>query len=995
MFANAAPPKLPSGQQMREMQLSSVVQEQIHTVALQVLQRLLSPLVRRYRLRKARLSLRQQYLAEHTSAGEVEAAIVSALQHVSYLGAVARDSLAATANNNNTASSATAAVVSGGVDALAATARSPTASHEGLPRPASASASFPTVAADTAALTALREQVREALAAQRASVAVYLQDEIVEWEWEPASEVLVLLAGAVERRGSAVAVARAMSANPFSVGLGGSTPGTRRQSAVAAHMPSRTGSLSYSRPGGGSRRGSAAGPGGYSNNNNNTSLSTSLAATTRSLPRRASAADVPFTASGGGRAYTSSPTSQGAGGGGHNNTINNVFLDGDARALAAPQVFGELACLGAFPYCATLSITSPTALLLRLPKEVYCSIVAACVPAEAQRRLLVESLQMRERLMPYYAPLTSARLLLCPLLTNLRPEQLEHIRDLAIPRVYAAGMECGEKENPHHIFFIRRGVVHMQRDGVVGGGAGPGAAMGMGHGVGSGAAGSEYSSQQTAGAIARASYSLELPKNRPVLVEGHTYGETGCIFGDALGDRYTAVTHVDMYLLPFQVLIQLMKQVPEVQSTVYRSAQELSFLRDKEWPGVLFGPRQFGIELPNVHGLVPTQGLLASMATTPTSMANADWHSTGNRTNAISNGSAVKRNSGGMLDPMRRPSNTGAMRRVTIFEDASTGGNTADRTATADRNDDHTSGGGGGLTGGRVSTALLTAMEQLPVVSLLPSFSDDFSQACTQQWQCVTYTKGDVIAAAGQECNRLLFFFEGRAGVVHNAALLKEELRPGPFGVADINSVGPHAICPIPAGHVVGYTCVRRHRWTSSIVALDDVVEVWEMRRNNFVQLLRTHGMEREMQTAALQLLQPLAVQKDRLAVLDYQPLLHPMPNSLWRQQAVPNVHPVVSTKEGAAVFPVWREGDFPLDRRASVADTSARGGSGGGRRSTLTAVGSVKVAAIANERQRSAGQRVGDSPKLMSQRSISAAALSDSDNGARTSFIARLASAA
>ena len=147
------------------------------------------------------------------------------------------------------------------------------------------------------------------------------------------------------------------------------------------------------------------------------------------------------------------------------------------------------------------------------------------------------------------------------------------------------------------------------------------------------------------------------------------------------------------------------------------------------------------------------------------------------------------------------------------------------------------------------------------------------------------------------------------------------------------------------------------------------------------------------MQTASLQLRQPLAVQKDRLTVLDYQPLLHPMPNSLWSQQAVPNVHPVVVTKEGAACFPVWREGDFPLDRRASVADVPARSGSGGGRRGTLTVMGSVRVAAIANERQRSAGQRLADSPKLASQPSVSAGVLSDSDSGARASFIARLTS--
>lgn len=949
MFTNILSTKLPSGQQMSQMQLPAVVQEQIYTIALQVLRRLLGPVVRRHRLRKARLLLQRQYLAEHAAADEVETAVTNALQYISFFGAVTREVNVASSNV------AAAAVVGG--DGVG-TARSPMSSHEGLPHAAaspSTSVSSPVV--DTAAAAELRNQVREAVAANLVHLVVFLQDEIVEWEWEPASEVLLLLAGTVERRGSAVAVSRAMSANPFAVGVGGSALGTRRPSATAAHLSSRSGSLSYGRPGAGggnSRRGSAS-----------LQPNASLTATTRSLPRRASSGagvEASFTAPGH-AAYASSSTLQGTNGG-------SAVVDLDAQLLAAPQVFNELACLGTFPCCATLSVTSPAALLLRMPKEVYCKMVSACVPADGQRRLLVEALQMRERLMLYYAPLTSARLLLCPLLAHLRPEQLEHICDLAIPRVYAAGMECGERENPRHIFFIRRGVVHMQRDGGMSDESNAAAAAAA-FTAGSVAA-SELSSQQTAAAASRASYSLELPKNRPVLVEGHTYGETGCIFGDAVGDRYTAVTHVDMYLLPFQVLIQLMKQVPEMQSAVYRSAQELSFLRDKEWPGVSFGPRQFGVELPRVHGIVPAQGLLAHMAAAPAS-TGVDWHSTGTRYKQNSNATG--------LDPLDRPGNGGggSTRRVTIFEDAPTGGATAEGTD--------------GLAGGRVSSALLAAMAQLPVVSLLPSFSGDFSKACMSQWHCVTYAKGDCIATAGQECNRLLVFFEGRAGVVVNAALLSEELRPGPFGVVDIASVGPEIVCPLPAGHVVGYTCVRRHRWTHSIIALDDVVEVWEMRRNSFVQLLRAHGMEREMQTASLQLLQPLAVQKDRLTVLDYQPLLHPMPNSLWSQQAVPNVHPVVVTKEGAACFPVWREGDFPLDRRASVADVPARSGSGGGRRGTLTVMGSVRVAAIANERQRSAGQRLADSPKLASQPSVSAGVLSDSDSGARASFIARLTS--
>ncbi|KPI86221.1 hypothetical protein ABL78_4734 [Leptomonas seymouri] len=927
--------KLPSGQQMDHLKLQNVVQEQIHTIALQVLQLLFVPLVQRYRLRKARLKLQRQYLAEQTSAEEVEAAAVNALHYVSFLDAATRDL------------STSPSTAAGG-----APIPSSILGHDGSAR-ANFSLSSPVFSfiGDSPIGVKISEQVRAAMESNLVHLVAYLQDEILEWEMEPASEVLVLLAGTVERSGSAVTVSRAMSASPFVAGGGvGAVPGVRRQSTVPVLVPSRRGSLSCGRPASNSLIGSVP-------MQPNASANASFAATARNLLRRASSGasvEVQF----------------------------NALGDGDVQLLSAPQVFGELACLGAFPYCATLSVTSPTALLLRIPKEVYCQMVSVCVPEEGQRRLLVEALQMRERLMPHYAPLTSARILLCPLLKHLRQEHLDHLRDLAIPRVYAAGMECGEKTKPRYIFFIRRGVVHMPRDsGMTGGGVGSGGGFGA-----ASMTVSDVSSQQTAAMVSRASYSLELPKNRQVLVEGHTYGESECIFGDASDERFIAVTHVDMYLLPFQVLIQLMKQVPEVQSTVYRSAQELSFLRDKEWPGTLFGPQQFGVELPNVHGIVPAQGLLANMASTPAAQ-NTDAQSMGKR---------CKRSSGLGLDPFGRRNgggeSGGATRRVTVFEEASHVGGKATGRTRASSTDAQS---GGGLTGGRVSTALLTAMEQLPVVSLLPSFSADFLKECTQQWQCVTYTKGDVIVAAREECNRLHLFFEGRAGLVRSAAVLREELRPGLFGIADIGRLGPEVICPIPAGHVVGYTCVRRHRWTHSIVALDDVVEVWEMRRSNFVQLLRTHGMEREMQIASLQLLQPLAVQNDRLTVLDYQPLLHPMPNSLWRQQAVPNLYPVVATKEDAECFPIWREGNFPLDRCASLTDVSARNGSVGGRRSTLFAPRSAGGAAGANERQRGAGRRIGDSPKRSRQQSLSGVALSDSDCGARTSFINRLSSAA
>ncbi|KAK7201962.1 Cyclic nucleotide-binding domain containing protein [Novymonas esmeraldas] len=937
--------KLPSGQQMVEDRLPPTVQEQLRAVAQQVLERLFAPIVRLYLARKARLALKHQLFASHASWEAVEAAAFSALQHLSYLGAVTRDLYTLTDSGRPYLGGSLSG--SGAAEAQA-----------------TVTMALPPVDAATGA--EIRDKVREMLNSGYVQVAVHLQEEVLEWEWEPASEVLVLVAGAVERRGTAVAVARAAAAAAGGgagvIGAGASPTGSRRGSVVAGHGQSRRGSTAAGSRPGTSRRDSAGALGsGFS--------------------RRTSVGFAPERAAG-------APGLAGAVGA--PGILNSAVLqvpstavgatEPDAERLSAPCVLNELPCVGGFPYCAALSVSSATAVVLRIPKAAYCHMVSECATSSGQRRLLVEALQMRQRLLPYFAPLTRARLQMCPLLTRLRTEQLEHLRDLMIPRVYAAGMECGEREKPTHIFFVRRGVVQMQRVASVSGDGGGGG--GREHSN----TNSEPTSPVATAPLGHAptSFSLALPKNRTVLVEGHTYGETSCIFGDSTGDRHTAVTHVDMYLLPFPVLIQLMKQEPEVQSAIYHSAQELSYLRDREWAAVLFGPSLVGTELPGVHGVVPAEGTLALMAAGVHDAVGGIGGFLGGRATAetsfsldpLSRGSAL-RGGGGGADR----GGTAPTRRVTIFEEASNGGGTVSR------------GGGGGanvhtapLTGGRVSTALLGAMEQLPLVGLLPSVTSDFYRDCVPHWQCVQYHKGDVIAAGGEECNRLLLFFEGRAGVVVSAALLQEEMRPGPFGRADVASVSPAVVHHIPAGHVVGYTCVRRHRWTRTILAVDDLVEVWEMRRNAFVQLLRTHGMERDMQAATLQLLQPLAAQKERLTVLDYQPLLRPMPSSLWREQAVPNVHPVVVTNEDAPCFPVWREGDFPLDRRQSVTDATARAGSSGGRRATLTTVSSVKVAAVANERQRSAS-RMEDSPHLRSRRAGSVTGMSDADSMSRANM--------
>ncbi|CAG9580390.1 conserved hypothetical protein [Leishmania major strain Friedlin] len=951
-------PKLPSGQQMLEGCLPTAVQEQLRAVALQVLQRLFVPILCRYRLRKARLALKHQLLLSHTSWEEVEEAAFSALQHTSYLGAVTRDLYT---------------IADGGRSAT----------RGGATEAQSAAVEVPPVDAATGAQ--IRDTVRDVLNSSYVQVAVHLQKEVLEWEWEPASEVLVLVGGSLERHGTAVAMAKATASTVggSNVGAAASLAGSRRASAVAGYGFSRKSSVvtgDAGRPGT-ARRASAAifrstsSHGGTAGSGIALPPTSGISCLLTDFVQERTASASGMDGAAGAPAMSSSSVLQA-------HPSAPVPAEAETEFLTAPQVLGELACVGGFPYCAALSVSSPMAVIVRIPKVVYCHMLSECATSVGQRRLLVEALQMRERLLPYFAPLTRARLRICPLLTRLRTEQLDHIRDLIIPRVYAAGMECGEEEQPTHIFFIRRGVVQVQREATVPGNDG-----------GTHINNSEPASPHAAALTAapQTNFSLELPRNRSLLVEGHTYGETSCIFGDSVGDRYTAVTHVDMYLLPFQVFIQLMKQEPDLHGPIYHSAQELSYMRDKEWTGALFGPRLVGANLPGVHGVVPAEGMLALLAAGahrgvgdggtsvcrgkgPTEVSLSPFHPP--------SGSALRGGGGGHYSPA-------VSRRVTIFEEASNPAGAGDR-----------AGGGAGsagvlpLTGGRVSSALLSAMEHLPLVSLLSGATSDFHHACIQQWQCVRYNKGDVIVTSGEECNRLLLFFEGRAGIVMDAALLHEEMRPGAaLDSAGIASASPAAVCPIPSGHIVGYTCVRRHRWTRSIIALDDVVEVWELRRNAFVQLLRTHGIVHDMQAATLQVLQPLAAQV-RLKVLDYQPLLHPMPSSLWKEQAVPNVHPVVVTNEETVLFPVWREGDFPLDRHQSVMEATARAGSAGGRRATLSSVNSVKAASVANELHRSA-TRLGDSAHLLSHRPSSVTGVLETGSISRDSLTAQCADAA
>lgn len=781
-------PMLPSGWRMVEDNIPAAVQEQIRYIAAQLLQRLLGPLIYRYRGRQARIALIEAMRSKYSPV-KIKQSVSLAMEHISHLGRLLHE----------TESRATENLESTGTDSLGSTLR-------------------PSTVAAAEAMSALRSTLADVFSSSLMTVRVHVQDEKLQWVREPSHEVLVLVAGSVERHGPVIAA----------------SPGTRRSSF-------RT-----------SRLGSASSPVGQS------SRRVSLASGVIGAVPRPPMDQARRSSLGMERGSTlPSPVASRSG----------VAVEQQCDILHAPQVFGELSCIGSFPYCMDLVVTSSSAIVVAIPKHVYCCMVSEVAHPDAQRQLLLEALLLRERYLPIFAPMTLARLKLCPLLAQLRMEHLHHIRDLMIPRVYAAGMGCGETGFPEHIFFVHRGVVRMERDGA------------------------------PSTAPSQVSQVFSMPKNRPLLFSGHTYGETSCIFGQSVGsESYFAITHVDMYLLPFSVLIQLMKQEPAVQNFIYHGAKELSLVREREYHGVLYGPVLRGTVLREIHGIIPLNSpLLAAALATPSPVQQLRQPS-------------FQRDSVKIAQPPSgdRPSSA-QRRRVTISDELRVG--YADGSSAIELSP---------LPIYRAFPDQLTSVSQIPLVNVLPSVTNEFLQVIERQWQCHSYSKGDIIVTKGEECNRVLFFTEGRAGIVMSEQRLSKERRPGLFGPIDIANVSPAALQPIPLGHMVGYTCVRRHRWTRAIIAMDDTVEVWELKRPLFVHALRTKGLDREMNSAVLQLLQPLAVEKNRLFALDYQPLLTPMPSSLWQEQAVPNLHPVVITNDSQCLFPIWTEGDFPMDRRAS-----------------------------------------------------------------------------
>lgn len=600
-----------------------------------------------------------------------------------------------------------------------------------------------------------------------------------------------------------------------------------------------------------------------------------------------------------GRAASGSPMASGGGQSSHHATRSAAGVPrfGEQQmTFTAPAVLGETACLGNFPYCATVRVESDVAVVATISRADYALLVASTGLLELQRTLLYEALREREVFMPFFAPLCRGRLRMCPLFSHVSDAVLDELREAAIPRVFPAGMLISEGENPKHVFFVRRGQVRREPD-----------PKGYRDGT---------------------EVHCERLRNQALLVEGHTFGELPCAFRESTRDTYYAISNTDIYALPYATLELLMRSHPEVKLQLEAGAMALYESRGVAVPGLKFtptltDPRHY------VDGVFPKDAMLLTL---------------------------YKK---AVLDQrLLAPGASGpSSRRVTIMD----AGGVASLDGTLN-------GGVPTLHGGKVTPGMTEAIQLIPLLSLVTPPS--FNQRCLALWKCTQYREGDVIVRRGEECNRVLFFYHGSSGVVMDERGYLVE------------GANRKTVVTIPKGQMVGYTCVRRHRWTRSIVCLQNLTEVWELKRSALVSLLQQFDCAEAVNTAVLQVLQPLCPilpeysstpggrksggtttvnntmisssgsggggggasggtaaaeelqrqqrESRRFLPLDSQPLLRPMLNSLWGSQPVPNLHPVSMNPTPLPLFPVWKPGDFPLS--SSAADSS--GGAAANRRS-------------------------------------------------------------
>lgn len=404
------------------------------------------------------------------------------------------------------------------------------------------------------------------------------------------------------------------------------------------------------------------------------------------------------------------------------------------------------------------------------------------------------------------------------------------------------------------------------------------------------------------------------PRNQVLWVDGQSYGEIPWAFRENARDTIYAVTHVDAYVLPYSSLTHLQATYQNSRFVLEANVRTLREIRNFPHGSLKFIPTAIADPRSYLVGVIPEDSYLVYV---------------------------FKR----VAIDYRFSSDNSTSRRVTINDQEETREETA-------------------LRGGRVCPALIQTIQQVPLISLVSPPS--FAVKCLGLWNCVSYRAGDKIIRRGEECNRLLYFYYGSAGVVLDE---KKFQREGPTAINTLR---------IPKGQTIGYTCVRRHRWTRSVVCMENGTEVWELKRSALVSLLHQFNVADLVNAAALQVLQPLypselapetassvSVQptggagassmlagggfvsleasvvvspgqgtlsfpnltqhKDTteeesldlhrrkcLMSLCLQPLLRPMGNSLWGSQAVPNLHPV-SRVADKILYPVWQPGDFPL----------------------------------------------------------------------------------
>ncbi|CCW67723.1 unnamed protein product [Phytomonas sp. Hart1] len=827
-------PFIPTHAQIRSWGYPDDVRDKLERLALALLRRLFAPLVRRWRGRRARLkllnALLHRYLPDQRAKQRCLQAILSKsaiaqatpllrsaaageglgkdvtkapLTEVRFVGEEEGDLGNPRVGGRPPGEKSSRSILFSSIGH--STGTDPTAKRESL--------SFSSSQSQIQASQTLKEAISNVLDLNLRFRA-YLQGEMVQWPMEPAHEVLILLEGTFER------------VEPRKVGAEDSHPGRWSQS--RSKFPSF-------------------------------SISTMNSSLEGTYP--------PPIFQAGGKAKGLSQTSCPSGGGMDSSTTSRRWqgklfpLDYTVQKdwLSAPAVLGEIPCIGGFPFCAEIVVHSEQAVIASIPFDIYCRIVSL-LPLNSQRKLLTQALKQRELLMPYFAPMTRERLSVCPFLSRLRSEDVNHLREYLVPKVYASGMLCSEGSNPKHIFFIRRGIVCVDLE--------------------------HQNITET--------FSSSCPRSRTLLTEGHTFGEAQCISRERIKDLFYAVSHVDMYILRFDILIRLMEQWPVAHKDVIIATSVLNKLNSKEAPSLSFSLS--GVDITLMRNAAKHQNIMFELANLHSAIAMED-----SGDNLISG-----RQGGAVLERQKSSA---------VFSPG-TPLNSVKCCLTSARNGVLTSSGSSFIVRGDPSR-FVKIMKRIPLLGLIVK-EEDLTDLSIY-WRCSIFEKGDFIVRRGEECNHLFYFSEGQAGVILDENRFRQEVKAlSPLAdfydgeILNFKSLSTEELFPIPSGHTIGYTCVRRHRWTHSIIAMEDHLEVWVLERSSLVSFLWKSKLDHQMQSAALQLLQPLYIQRDRIPLLDYQPLLSLFPNSLWSEHPMPNMHPV-SVVESKVLYPIWQEGDFPL----------------------------------------------------------------------------------